>query len=175
MKDETPVGTLGERLAQLRKQRGLTQARLAERANISTSAVAMYETNRRQPDDATLLALAKALEVPITTLKPDTAEQLTAGPTTTVTPRAPVMGSEQTSSVSVQSPQNLQSLQSVKEASSDAQGVTQLALTLEEARLILFVRMHPDAMPFLQQLVTADAEKRKQLEKTWRLIQAFQA
>ncbi|GLG00386.1 hypothetical protein Alches_04250 [Alicyclobacillus hesperidum subsp. aegles] len=167
MKDETPVGTLGERLAQLRKQRGLTQAKLAERANISTSAIAMYETNRRQPDDATLAELAAALEAPIAMLRPDAPiDQPTVAPLGQAVPNGPVTNT---------SPLKVHSQSSQKDAAADGLGVTQLALTREEARLILFVRMHPDAMPFLQTLVTADAEKRKQLEKTWRLIQAFQA
>ncbi|GLV13281.1 hypothetical protein Heshes_09650 [Alicyclobacillus hesperidum] len=167
MKDETPVGTLGERLAQLRKQRGLTQAKLAERANISTSAIAMYETNRRQPDDATLAELAAALEAPIAMLRPDAPiDQPTANSLGQAAPNGPVTNT---------SPFNAHSQPSQTDTAADGLGVTQLALTREEARLILFVRMHPDAMPFLQTLVTADAEKRKQLEKTWRLIQAFQA
>ena len=40
---------LGERICILRCQKGLTQAELAETLHISTSALGMYEQERRQP------------------------------------------------------------------------------------------------------------------------------
>ncbi len=49
---------LGQRIAELRRQRGLSQAELAGRLRISPSAVGMYEQGRREPSAALLVALA---------------------------------------------------------------------------------------------------------------------
>lgn len=167
MTPSTPVPHVGERIAQLRKERGLTQAKLAERARLSTSAIAMYETNRRQPDERTLAQIAEALGVHVTQIAP----HLKFAPpdeSEAVKPSPPQDGRNvQTASVSSER-------DGEQRESGDAPGVTQLVLTKDEARLILFVRMHPDAMPFLQSYVTADPDKRRQLERAWRLIQAFQ-
>lgn len=145
------MGTTGEKIAQLRKQRGFTQAKLAEQAKISTSSVAMYETNRRLPDDATMLALAKALNIPVRTLLE----------TKLVT--------EATSL-----PANQDVVPDASAQHPTEGNWTNLSLSREEARLILFVRMHPDCLPFLQEFISGDTSKRKQIEKAWRLIQAFQ-
>jgi len=40
---------LGQRLKQLRKEKGMTQAELAEALGVSTGTVAMWETNKRKP------------------------------------------------------------------------------------------------------------------------------
>ncbi|UOF89064.1 helix-turn-helix domain-containing protein [Fodinisporobacter ferrooxydans] len=42
--------SIGERLAQLRLKHGLSQAELAKKLNISQSTLAMYETNKREPN-----------------------------------------------------------------------------------------------------------------------------
>ena len=55
--------TTGSRIAALRKQRDWTQAGLADAAGLSASTIAMYETNRRSPDAASLRKLAIALGV----------------------------------------------------------------------------------------------------------------
>ncbi len=52
----------GARLAKLRKQRGWNQAELAARVSVSPSAIGMYEQGRREPDCATLAALARVLD-----------------------------------------------------------------------------------------------------------------
>lgn len=52
----------GARLAKLRKQRGWNQAELAARVCVSPSAIGMYEQGRREPDCATLAALARVLD-----------------------------------------------------------------------------------------------------------------
>ncbi|WP_062305875.1 helix-turn-helix domain-containing protein [Alicyclobacillus sendaiensis] len=163
MTPSSPVPPLGERIAQLRKERGLTQAKLAERAHLSTSAIAMYETNRRQPDERTLAQIAAALGVEMAQIAPHLAAEASLQ-------QAKTAQSERHPSDRVRQPVP----SNPTERTADAPGVTQLVLSKDEARLILFVRMHPDAMPFLQSYVTADADKRRQLERAWRLIQAFQ-
>lgn len=49
------------------------------------------------------------------------------------------------------------------------------SLTREEARIILFLRMNKECLPFLEAYVSAEASKRRQMEETWRLIHEFQA
>ena len=54
---------LGERIALLRRTKGLSQAELASRLGISASAMGMYEQSRREPSIQTVVALARELEV----------------------------------------------------------------------------------------------------------------
>lgn len=54
---------LGARIAALRREAGLSQAALAERLQISPSAVGMYEQGRREPPAQTIVALARQLGV----------------------------------------------------------------------------------------------------------------
>lgn len=54
---------LGERIAALRRRAGLSQAELAQRLQISASAMGMYEQGRREPSVDTLVALAQELQV----------------------------------------------------------------------------------------------------------------
>lgn len=56
---------MGERIAQLRRSKGLSQAALAQALGLSTSAIAMYEQGRREPSVSTIIALADALDVTI--------------------------------------------------------------------------------------------------------------
>ena len=66
---------LGTRIAALRQNCGLSQAELARRLHISTSAVGMYEQGRREPPVDTLVALAQELGVSLDYLlsgRPDT-------------------------------------------------------------------------------------------------------
>lgn len=58
----------GDRLAQLRKEKNLTQARLAEIADIAREQVSRYERNKQDPDFSTVVRLAKALEVSVNSL-----------------------------------------------------------------------------------------------------------
>ncbi len=53
----------GDRLAEVRKERGLTQALLAERANISSSMLHRYESGAAQPTLDVLRRLSVALSV----------------------------------------------------------------------------------------------------------------
>lgn len=54
---------LGKRLKQLRNSAGLTQKELANKMNISSSAVSMYEAGRRDPDTETLVKFSKVFNV----------------------------------------------------------------------------------------------------------------
>ena len=58
----------GERLSFLRKERGLTQAQLAEKADIAREMVSRYERNAQDPDFSTVVRIAKALEVSVNSL-----------------------------------------------------------------------------------------------------------
>lgn len=52
------MSTLGQNISTLRKKRGLSQAQLAEKLDIGTSTLGMYETNKREPSYETLLNIA---------------------------------------------------------------------------------------------------------------------
>ena len=54
---------LGLRIAILRVEKGWSQAELAKRIGVSTSAVGMYEQGRREPSLALLVCLAQVLDV----------------------------------------------------------------------------------------------------------------
>ncbi len=57
--------TIGERIATLRRERGLSQARLAEATGVSRSAVAQWETDRAGQYTAHLTRIARALDVSV--------------------------------------------------------------------------------------------------------------
>ena len=59
---------LAKNLKELRDARGLTQAALAERADLSEQAVQLVESKRRWPRAETLDAFARALGVPVAAL-----------------------------------------------------------------------------------------------------------
>lgn len=50
--------TFGERLKELRREKRLTQIQFAEAFQISNGTIGMWETNKRQPDQSTLVKLA---------------------------------------------------------------------------------------------------------------------
>jgi transcriptional regulator with XRE-family HTH domain len=52
----------GKKLKLLRSKLGLTQEQLANKLKISSSTIGMYEQNRREPDNKTLLRLCEILE-----------------------------------------------------------------------------------------------------------------
>lgn len=52
-------------LKELRKEKGLTQSKLAEKLGLSRSTIAMYETEGSEPDLATLLSIAKFFNVSV--------------------------------------------------------------------------------------------------------------
>lgn len=49
----------GDRIRKLRKERGIKQIALAEHLGMSTSAIGMYEQNRREPDDKTKIDICR--------------------------------------------------------------------------------------------------------------------
>ena len=53
---------LGRRLAQIRKDRGLTQEKLAERANLANNYISNIENGRSIPSLETVVKLCQALE-----------------------------------------------------------------------------------------------------------------
>lgn len=55
----------GKRLANVRRSRGLTQAQLAERVNMSVVAIAYLETGKRWARIGTLQKISSALKVPL--------------------------------------------------------------------------------------------------------------
>ena len=55
----------GARIAALRRQAGMSQARLAELLGVSPSAVGMYEQGRREPSSDVLVALGKLFSVSV--------------------------------------------------------------------------------------------------------------
>ncbi|MBR5232434.1 MAG: helix-turn-helix domain-containing protein [Clostridia bacterium] len=57
--------TLGEKIKEARKQAGLSQEQLAEKMNVSRSAVAKWETNKGLPDIDNLRYLSKLLSVSV--------------------------------------------------------------------------------------------------------------
>lgn len=54
---------IGQRIAVLRKNAGMSQAALARVLRVSPSAVGMYEQGRREPPGATLVELARVFGV----------------------------------------------------------------------------------------------------------------
>lgn len=57
--------TFGERLAQLREEKNLTQKELAALTSISRSRLSLYEIDKREPDNSTLILLADFFNVTV--------------------------------------------------------------------------------------------------------------
>lgn len=66
---------LAENIVNLRKNRGLTQAQLAEALNMTSAAVSKWETGTATPDLDTLIALADYFRVPMDELLGRTLEK----------------------------------------------------------------------------------------------------
>lgn len=71
---------LGQRLARLRHERGLTQEELAERAGIATSYLSRIEIGMRQPTIVSLARIAAALRVPLWRCVADPADRSVRDP-----------------------------------------------------------------------------------------------
>lgn len=56
---------LGARIAALRRAAGWSQGELAQRLQVSASAIGMYEQGRREPSIETLVALARVFGVTV--------------------------------------------------------------------------------------------------------------
>jgi len=59
---------IGKRISELRKEKGLSQTRLSEMAEISRSQICRYENGKQDPDFSTVVRIAKALEVSVNSL-----------------------------------------------------------------------------------------------------------
>jgi transcriptional regulator with XRE-family HTH domain len=58
------AASIGSHLQNIRKRRGLTQKRLAEKIGVTREAIAAYESDRSRLTDITLVDLSIALRVP---------------------------------------------------------------------------------------------------------------
>ena len=56
---------LGEKIKELRKNKGILQKELADRLSVGKSTVAMWETNKREPDIDTIMKISKILDVSV--------------------------------------------------------------------------------------------------------------
>jgi transcriptional regulator with XRE-family HTH domain len=61
--DELPKTIFGSVLVKLRKQRGLTQAQLAEKMGTTKRAIAYYERSMKNPSIGTIVKIAEALGI----------------------------------------------------------------------------------------------------------------
>lgn len=57
--------SIAERLKAARQEKGMSQAYLAEKCDVSVSAIQMYEIGQRVPRDPIKVKLAEALNKPI--------------------------------------------------------------------------------------------------------------
>lgn len=57
--------TIAERIKEARLEKGLTQLALAEKCDISVSAVQMYEMGQRVPRDQVKVKIAEVLDKPV--------------------------------------------------------------------------------------------------------------
>jgi transcriptional regulator with XRE-family HTH domain len=62
------MARVGDVIAQVRAEKGLTQSRLAELAKTSQSAISQIEKGERSPSFATVAQIAKALDVGVADL-----------------------------------------------------------------------------------------------------------
>ena len=63
MKTDTPASSMGDRVRQVREERGYTREHLAELANIEVGTLGHIERGNRQPRLETVRKLARALKV----------------------------------------------------------------------------------------------------------------
>lgn len=63
-----PAGSFGAKLQRLRKDRGLTQAALAEQLGVSKPTVWAWEQGKARPVESRMATLAQALDVPVAEL-----------------------------------------------------------------------------------------------------------
>jgi len=69
---------IGKRVATIRKQKGLTQEKLAEKADISNNYLSHIETSRSIPSIETLISICDALEITPNRLLLGTSDQQNA-------------------------------------------------------------------------------------------------
>ena len=61
--------TIGERIKKVRKEKHLTQQKLAESIGISQNGIALLESGKRNPSDQTILSICRTLRVNETWLR----------------------------------------------------------------------------------------------------------
>lgn len=66
--DELEMMAIGNKIRQLREEKGLNQEQLAELAGKSVNTIKNIESGKHEPDLKTLRAMAKALSVKVTSL-----------------------------------------------------------------------------------------------------------
>ena len=66
--DAVTTNDFGKFLAQLRKEKGLTQVELAERLNVSDKAVSRWETGKNYPDISLFQSISNVLDISISEL-----------------------------------------------------------------------------------------------------------
>ncbi len=71
---------LGEKLAALRKQKGLTQSELAEKINVSRQAISRWEVGLSVPSTDNLIFLSRLYDLPIDSLLQEQAQSSNAEP-----------------------------------------------------------------------------------------------
>lgn len=64
--------TIGEKIKLLRTEKGITQEALAEKLNVSRSAIAKWETNSGVPEVSNLIIISKLFEISVDELIDDT-------------------------------------------------------------------------------------------------------
>lgn len=64
--------TLGEKIKRLRKEKGITQESLAEKVNVSRSAIAKWETNSGVPEISNLIMISRIFDISVDQLMDDT-------------------------------------------------------------------------------------------------------
>ena len=60
--------TIGKRIAELRRKKGLTMDQLAKKAEVTQGQISFYESDDQVPKLPTAVKIAKALEVPLSYL-----------------------------------------------------------------------------------------------------------
>lgn len=164
---------MGSAILQSRQAKGWSQAQLAQATRLSASAIAMYETNRRHPNMAALTKLEQVLG-PLNRVQDKSRGAIGRD---TVSP-CQIQSNEVFVSESSQKEAQASSIQA-EEAQASAtneapEARTTLVVTRTEARLLLFLRMHPECQPFFDSYISANQEQRDRLERTWHLLHSFQ-
>ena len=81
MGDRTKIlnSSVGRRVKELRTRAGMTQLALAKIVNKGDSAVRMWELGKSEPDNETLVLLARTFNVPVDYLLGKSAEEIFEG------------------------------------------------------------------------------------------------
>ena len=75
------MDSIGNRLFELRKKKGITQEKLAEKLNVSRQSVSNWELDKSLPDTDKLLVLAQIYDVSLDYIAYGKQEEITEQPT----------------------------------------------------------------------------------------------